>query len=289
MGDAIEPLPDLAALAGKRDGLLDRITRTLEVDARVAAVWLSGSFGRGEDDAWSDLDLHVAVQDEHLDTFLTERPALYALVGRPVLIQGEMPSDAMIGARFQLVLYAGPVEVDWNIGPLSQAERPPASRLLFDHAGIPMIRPPSLTPEERRARATERLTFFWAMAPIAVKFAGRGEARRIGRQIELMTNAYISLWRLLHQPDGPEPYLPYLNRPLEPELDTHLPMLGERIDSLEALSVIRTLCAAAERLHPALATLGVPIPDDVPGEVSNLATLAEIVAQRGDRPRRKFR
>jgi predicted nucleotidyltransferase len=289
MGDAAKPLPDLATLGRRRDELLDRILRALEADPRVAAVWLSGSFGRSEDDAWSDLDLHVAVQDEHLEAFLAERPALYARAGRPVLIQGEIPSNAMNGAHFQLVLYAGPVEVDWNIGPLSQAERPPASQLLFDRAGVPLMRPPSLTPDERQARATEALIFFWAMAPIAVKFAGRGETHRVGRLIELMTNAYISLWRLVHQPDGPEPYLPHLNRPLEPELDTHLPMLGERIDSPEALAVIRALCAAAERLHPALAALDVPIPDDVPGEVSNLATLAEAIARRGDRPRRPFR
>jgi len=44
-----------------RELLLRHILAELKADARVAAVWLTGSIGRGEDDAWSDLDLHVAI------------------------------------------------------------------------------------------------------------------------------------------------------------------------------------------------------------------------------------
>jgi predicted nucleotidyltransferase len=88
--------------APDREALLTRIVHTLERDARVAAAWLAGSIGRGEDDTWSDLDLHVAVYDEHLATFWADRDRLYERIGRPVLIQQEMPSNAQAGGHFQL-------------------------------------------------------------------------------------------------------------------------------------------------------------------------------------------
>jgi hypothetical protein len=280
----------LLHLERERDVLLARIQARLDGDPRVGAAWLLGSFGRGEADAWSDLDLHVAVVDEHVDGYLAERAHLYSSVGQPLLVQDEMPSDAMDGAQFQLVIFRGPVEVDWNIGPLNRARRPADSLLLFDRAGVPPLSPTPLSPEQWRQRARERLIFFWAMAPIAVKLAGRGETRRAARQIELLTQPLIALWRLVHQPHGPEPWQPQTtNRRLEPELDGFLPLLGERIDPLSALEVIRALCDRVERLYPALAALGAPIPKEMPGQVRSMANVAEAVIRRGEMPHRRFR
>ena len=47
----------------RRDDLLGRLLIIIQQDERVRAAWLSGSFGRGMEDDWSDLDLHVAVAD----------------------------------------------------------------------------------------------------------------------------------------------------------------------------------------------------------------------------------
>ncbi|MDP9372181.1 MAG: nucleotidyltransferase domain-containing protein [Chloroflexota bacterium] len=146
---------DLMRYGRERDALLDRITPLLQADPRVGAAWLSGSFGRDEADEWSDLDLHVAVEDDHFPAFLRERPDLFGRAGHPILVQQDMPSDSMPGGRFQLALYAGTIEVDWNIGPISQAARPAASRVLFDRVGIPLATPPPLTPAERRAKADQ--------------------------------------------------------------------------------------------------------------------------------------
>lgn len=44
----------LRALGQARDQLLDRIKQVLVADGRVNASWLSGSYGRGEADEWSD-------------------------------------------------------------------------------------------------------------------------------------------------------------------------------------------------------------------------------------------
>jgi predicted nucleotidyltransferase len=285
-----ESADSLVHLGHLRDELLHRIVERLQGDSRVHAAWLSGSFGRREADAWSDLDLHVAVADEQFEPFLRERPRLYQAVGRTLLIQPEMlQSDSQAGARFQLVYFAGPVEVDWNIGPVGLAERPAASLLLFDRVGVPIRRLPPLSAEQRRNYLDDRLIFFWAMAPIAVKLAGRGESRRAGQQIALLTTAYISLRRLLADPHGPEPFVPSINRPLEPEVDATLPVLGAHIDPEAALDVIRALCDATERLHPSLCDLGVLPPSEMPDAVRHVAAIAEAEFRRGHFPPRPFR
>lgn len=290
------PDPHLALprYAAARNDLLARIVGELEANPRVVAVWLAGSFGRETEDAWSDLDLHIAVADEHYPAFWAERPRLFERVGRPVLIQPEMPSNGSLpGGSFQLVLYAspdGPIEVDWSAGPASEATRPAASHLIFDRVGISVATPPPLTADERRGHAEWWLTFFWAMAPIGVKHAGRGESRQAAAQIDLLTTSLIALWRLVEQPDGPNPWEPVANRPLDPELDARLPRLGWTIDPAATLRVITDLCAETERLHPALAVLDVTIWPAMPAETAALARTAAEAVQDGDRGiRRPYR
>lgn len=91
-----------------------------------------------------------------------------------MLIQQEMPSNAQPGGHFQLVVFDGPLEVDWNVGPLSLARRTPWHVLLLAREDVPFVAPLKLSPEERRARCQERLVFLWAMATIAVKYIARG-------------------------------------------------------------------------------------------------------------------
>lgn len=263
--------------------LLTRIEEVLLADKRVHAAWLCGSFGRNEADDWSDFDLRVAVEDAALPSLLENLPALYAQIAPPLLVQWEMPSSTMTDGRFQLVYFPGPVEVDWVFGPASKAARLPESRLLFDRIGVPIIPPPPLSTEERRARAEQRLIFFWAMAPIAVKYAGRGDSRHASAQIDLLTRSFITLWRLVGRPDGPDPQANNTNRVLEPELAECLPCLGWTIDPSRALDVIRELCAQVERLHARLTTLGVPIPSDMPQQVVGLIALAEREIKKGPR------
>jgi len=122
------------------------------------------------------------------------------------------------------------------------------------------------------------------MAPIAVKYAGRGESRQAASQTDLLTQSAIALWRLVEQPSGPNPWNPVTNRPIDPELDAILPRLGWMIDPEKALGVIAALCELVERLHPAL---GVDAPAGMPGEVATLMTLAEGETRSGDRGNRR--
>jgi predicted nucleotidyltransferase len=279
----------LADYEAKRDALLARIADVLTADPRVTAVWLSGSFGRNVADAWSDLDLYIAVDDDAFAAFLDERDQFYRRIGDPLLIQREMPSNAHGRSRFQLVIYPGPLEVDWNIGPASDATRPLETTIVFAHRPVPLVIPPSLSTIERQEQANDSLIFFWAMAPIAIKYVGRGESRRASSQIDLLTGAFIHLWRLVEMPDGPNPAAEAQNRGTEPELDAMLPRLGWEIDPLRALHVIRALCAEAERLHPALEAMGVAIPTEMPEQTAAMADLAASVLRQDTDRRRTYR
>jgi predicted nucleotidyltransferase len=274
----------LEQLGRERDRLLALVTQALEADPRVTAAWLSGSYGRGEADEWSDLDLHVAVVDEQLPAFLEEHQALFARCGQPLLvISGGMPSNSMPGGFFWLVQYAPyMLEVDWNIGPTAATTRPEASYVLFDHVGIPTT--PSLAPVAeafRRTEASKQLSFFWAMAPIAIKFVGRGHTRLAVDQVALLRDAYRALWRALWRPELLQKDAYHQNRPLEVEMDKQSLRFGPSIDPLAALAVIRSYCQEVEQLHPALAELGACVNEDVVQEVAALAEIAETVARAG--------
>jgi len=48
-----------------RETLLADISATLKNDERLVAAWLAGSYGRGEQGMFSDLDLHVVVANAY--------------------------------------------------------------------------------------------------------------------------------------------------------------------------------------------------------------------------------
>jgi hypothetical protein len=200
---------------------------------------------------------------------------------------GTLNRSPVGAAEHGLVVYPGPVEVDWIIGPAGDAVRPPETRLLFARRDVPVVVPTPLSTDARRTKASDSLIFFWAMAPIAVKYTGRGESRRASHQIDLLTSAFVFLWRVVALPHGPDPSAPGQNRATEPDLDGLLPRLEREIDPRRALDVVRGLCAEVERLHPFLASIGVPIPAEMAAATSALAELAADTIRRGPLPGRR--
>jgi hypothetical protein len=272
------PLTDPA-----REALVARLVAAFGADERVRAAWLSGADGRGEADGWSDLDLAVAVADERYEEIVAAPEQLFALGGEVLLVQANFPSDSIPGGRFWLVVYEGSPHIDWNVGKISQAVRPEASLVVFERDVVPVAQAPEPPGEvELREMAQKALEFFWAMAPIALKYAARGHTRRAVEQARLLEGGYTRLWRAVNNPRrlAKEEY--DQNRRLEQELEVTMPRFGVTIDPMEAVRVIRAFCAAVEGLHPALAALGVGVDPRLPGEVERLAVLALEAASRGE-------
>jgi predicted nucleotidyltransferase len=241
-----------------RDDILNRILDRLEGDERILAAWLSGSTGRGTDDDWSDIDLHISVRDEDYITWLTERAALYRDVGTPVLIQAEQPSETGV---YQLVLFEGPVFLDLVVHPQTHAVLDVDERLIFERSGLPVFQAPPLAEDERKARLRHQLDFFWLMTPIALKYLVRGRTHRAVTQLDLLAGSYVNVWRLLNRPERREAGGPHW---LHPEHDAELfaiiPRLGEHIDPGNVLDAITRLTTEMRKLELALGELGVVIP-----------------------------
>lgn len=280
----------LAGLAQRRDVLLTRIREDLEADERVLAVWLAGSYGRGTADEWSDIDLHVVVRDDDLTAWLGERNDLYRRVGHPVM---RLPSSASEKGDYQGVLFAGPVFLDLAVHPVSTATRDADTRLLFTRADIPLRVVAPLDDEERRTRLQHDLDFFWAMTPVALKYIGRGRTDRALTMVDILSETFIRLWRLVHDParrDAGGSH--WLHPERDAPLIAGLPRFGAVIDPAAALDAVALLMAEVRRLHPAIERLGVQIPaeamraidrlrDDVMHEVSHQPGMTPELYDRG--------
>ena len=65
--------------------MLDRFLTHCRGDDRVRAVWLGGSLARGDADRSSDLDVMIAVADEHFDAFVSEWKEWLAAITETVI------------------------------------------------------------------------------------------------------------------------------------------------------------------------------------------------------------
>ena len=103
--------------ASNRNKLLEHITRVLQVDDRFVAAWLTGSFGRGDADNVSDLDLTVVVENTFAKNLCfrprqvganttPERYALLSQFGQPHIIH-ENHHNAPQDGTFTFVLWNG--------------------------------------------------------------------------------------------------------------------------------------------------------------------------------------
>jgi predicted nucleotidyltransferase len=76
-----------------QDALIEQATRVLSLDRRVIGVWLAGSYGRGTQDAFSDVDLWVVVTAAEVDGFCRDWPSIAEEIAPTVLHQqvGDKP------------------------------------------------------------------------------------------------------------------------------------------------------------------------------------------------------
>lgn len=80
----------LARLPAGYRALFDRAVEVFASESHVRGMWLSGSLARGTADVASDLDVLVAVDDEHYDEFATSwRAWLEAIT--PTVLAEELP------------------------------------------------------------------------------------------------------------------------------------------------------------------------------------------------------
>jgi predicted nucleotidyltransferase len=117
-----------------RDRVRHHVLRLAEADSRVVAGAAVGSFARGTDDRWSDLDLTFAIADsgsvhDVLDDWTRDLSQSFDAVHL---------FDWPVGRKvYRVFLLPGYLQVDVSIGPTSEFRSGPGFDLLFGDAADP--------------------------------------------------------------------------------------------------------------------------------------------------------
>jgi len=89
-----------------------RFVDACQVDERVVAAFLGGSYARGTNDDYSDLDFGLIITDETYEYFLEDREAFILLLGEPVFLE-DYYGD---GADFVFSIFSDGTEVELALG-----------------------------------------------------------------------------------------------------------------------------------------------------------------------------
>ncbi len=241
--------------AALRDALLERIVSTLGADERFVAAWFSGSFGRGEQDAYSDIDLIAVVAQSHANALCArpwnnaarttpERLELIQRLGTPVIVH-DAHRNAPEGGTHTNVAFDDATHLDLNLVPLNRAQRPADAPLLFEKQPIPLA--PASEPESleyRREKAAQIVALFWIMAVSTAKYRRRGWDVNVHMMFDALRGQIQEVRRLIAgEPARFRRYAPAIPLATTPATQA---------------DAIRALCDEMESLAPDLAHLGAP-------------------------------
>ena len=114
--------------------ITNRFVAACQVDERVVAAFISGSYARGTTDIYSDLDFGLIITDEAYDDFFAGREAFIRLLGEPVFLE-DYYGD---GADFVFSIFSDGTEVELALGRESHFNHIYVGpyRVLLDKKGI---------------------------------------------------------------------------------------------------------------------------------------------------------
>lgn len=245
------------AYAEARDALLERITATLKSDERFVAAWLAGSFARGEQSWWSDLDLHVVVAEEYSETLCAqpwlsgarttgERLTLFQQFGEPAVVY-DVHANNLVGGTFTYVLYQeSGVNVDWMLIPQAIAHLEDPSLMLFRKRELPTPPVEQLpSPEQCAEHASLYVGFFWMIAASSVQNLLHGDLVQFHTVLRWLEDSIREVQAALRGEHAPF-------------------MKASRIQLLttqeERVAVLRSLCDEMETLMPQVVASGGYVP-----------------------------
>lgn len=197
----------LTEYQAERAELLARLQTTLATDQRFVAGWLVGSFGRNAADAVSDLDLMLVVTESagaelcakpaiNRATTTPERAALFGRFGQIATIY-EAHQNAPVGGTQSFVCYQDSgLIIDWTLVPLTVAQRPLDSLILFEHQPITIAAEAQATPHPTEL-IQERIAFFWMMSAVTIKYLIRRDQVFVTIWLEELQRIRLEVERLI--------------------------------------------------------------------------------------------
>ena len=255
-----------------RELLLQAIVEKLSTDERFVAAWLTGSFARGEQDALSDIDITLVVDDKYSQVLCSrpkivsaqttkERYDLFCLFGKPALIH-ENNHNAPEGGTFTFVAYEqSAIMVDWILRPLTGTQKPEGVLVLFDKANLPTQ--PHTEPdrgEQRADEASEIMAFFWMMTAVTVKYIYRGDAVFVNSWLEELTKLISEVERRIQ------------GKAWQYKRGSHMEL---KVTVDEQVNAVYHLCKQMESLKSGVAELGGYVPDTPMNTIEALIRVAQ--------------
>jgi len=249
--------------AHNRDRLFQHILTYLQADERFVAAWLTGSFGRGEEDNLSDFDLRIVVADAYVQSLCScglnpttgvsspDRLALYKQFGEPLVLREDasFDSDGKGGCFNHMIYRETATTVDWVLIPQATAKIPSEEcRLLFDKVGLPM-KPLAVAESlgERIEQASRDIGFFWLMTAISIKYMLRGDTVAL---YGFLSATHYTLQEMKRLVAG------------EPQHFRHGSIKTFATAQQAQVALIRELCHEMLAVMPRLSDLGAYVPDD---------------------------
>lgn len=186
---------------------LDRFVMACEQDDRIMAAFLGGSRGRGEADAFSDVDLCVIAKADAFEALVGDRTGFVGRLGNPLFLE----DFGFTGLVF-FVLDDG-IEGELFFGSdgrLEELEPGPTFRTLFDPGGIlegVAFAEERTDPAEQQEVLRQILSWFWHELSHFITAIGRGELWWAAGQLESLRGHCVNLVRIEHGAfAGEEPY-----------------------------------------------------------------------------------
>jgi len=209
---------------------LGDVQEKLAGDPQVRAAWLTGSFGRGVADRYSDIDLHLHLGD--VAAFRTGArewlEALRPLVLYKLLFDGQMINALTVdGLRIDIWLHADPPTLD-----------PAKVKVLFDRDEALQLAPSEETAPERTqvaANLLAQIEEFWRCIALTPTVIGRREllVAFTGLNVELALVADILMTGYGQPRDrGVKVLNPFLGDDRRDELEAALDLQGLNSESL---------------------------------------------------------
>jgi predicted nucleotidyltransferase len=187
--------------------LLDRFVEACSNDERIVAAFLGGSHGRGQADAYSDVDLCVIARDDAYEALVGDRAGFVGRLGTPLFFE----DFGFTGLVF-FVLADG-TEGELFFGSearLEELEPGPTIRTLFDPGGIldgVAFAEERTDPAGQHEVLRQSLAWFWHELSHFIAAIGRGELWWATGQLESLRGHCVNLVRIEHGAfAGEEPY-----------------------------------------------------------------------------------
>jgi predicted nucleotidyltransferase len=189
--------------------ILDKFVKACQLDDRIAAALMVGSYVKGKADEHSDLDLYVFTTEEAYEDFAATRESFVRKLGEPLF----MEDFGLPGIIFLIFPDGSEVEISYvRESEINYVANEPF-KVLLDKKDITA----GTTPRERqvdlggqREKLRRLIDWFWHELSHFITAIGRGQLWWAQGQLEALRSKCVNLARLRNDfsdPDvGDEPY-----------------------------------------------------------------------------------